>query len=79
MTINVLFFASLREATKTRELSLSLPDTLSTKALADKLEHDYVGLSLKGSLCAINEHYAEPDDLLNEGDTVAFFPPVSGG
>lgn len=79
MTINVLFFATLREATNTRELKLSLDDNLSTRALASKLERDYAGLSLKGSLCAINEQYAAPDDLLNEGDTVAFFPPVSGG
>ncbi len=79
MTINVLFFASLREITNTRELSLSLTESLSTRALADKLEHDYAGLSLSGSLCAINEHYANPDDLITEGDTVAFFPPVSGG
>ena len=79
MTVNVLFFASLREATNTRELSLSLELPLSTRALADKLEQDYSELSLKGSLCAINEQYANPDDLIHEGDTVAFFPPVSGG
>ncbi len=79
MTVNVLFFASLREATNTRELSLSLDQPLSTRALAQQLERDFAGLSLSGSLCAINEQYAKPDDLLNEGDTVAFFPPVSGG
>ncbi len=79
MTVNVLFFASLREATNTRELSLSLAEPLSTRALAEQLERDFAGLSLSGSLCAINEQYATPDDVLSEGDTVAFFPPVSGG
>jgi sulfur-carrier protein len=47
--------------------------------LANRLEHSYRGLSLSGSLCAINEHYAEPEQMIQAGDTVAFFPPVSGG
>ncbi|MCA9836865.1 MAG: molybdopterin converting factor subunit 1 [Trueperaceae bacterium] len=79
MTVQVLFFASLREAANTRELQLSLDAPLNVRNLATRIERDYKGLELSGSLCAINEHYVDPDTLINEGDTIAFFPPVSGG
>ena len=79
MNVNVLFFASLREAADTRQLELSLENATTLRQLAERLEQDYQGLSLRGSLCAVNERYADPEHLLNEGDTVAFFPPVSGG
>jgi sulfur-carrier protein len=78
MTVNILFFASLREKMG-RELEYPLDTPLSLRELATRLEQTYTGLSLSGTLCAINEQYADPETLLNAGDTVAFFPPVSGG
>jgi molybdopterin synthase sulfur carrier subunit len=30
-------------------------------------------------MVAVNEEYAEPDDVIKSGDTVALIPPVSGG
>ncbi len=78
MTINILFFASLR-ATAGRQQEVSLESPLTLRELAQRLEHTYTGLSLGGTLCAINEQYADPDTLIQSGDTVAFFPPVSGG
>jgi sulfur-carrier protein len=77
--IKVLFFANLRETVKERQLELSLETPLSVRQLAGTLEQAHAGLSLSGSLCAINEQYAEPEHLIQSGDTVAFFPPVSGG
>lgn len=79
MTVSVLFFATLREHIGKRELQLELPSSLSLRQLAERLEADYKGLSLSGSLCAINEQYSDPDATIQAGDTVAFFPPVSGG
>jgi len=79
MTVTVLFFASLREAVGQRQLELSLTEPLNVRQLADRLEAQHSGLSLTGTLCALNEHYIEPTQTLSEGDTVAFFPPVSGG
>ena len=77
--ITVLFFASLREKINKKQLELTLENALSVRELATRLEQSHPGLSLTGSLCAINEHYAEPEHLIQMGDTVAFFPPVSGG
>lgn len=79
MTVTVLFFAQLREHTQQKQLQLTLDAPVSLRELATQLESRFAGLSLSGSLCAVNEVYANPADVVTEGDTVAFFPPVSGG
>ena len=76
--IKVLFFASLREQLGERELSMNLAHPKSVRDLADELESHH-NLSLAGALVAINEAYAAAKDMVEPGDTVAFFPPVSGG
>ena len=78
MSINILFFASLREKVG-RGVEYPLASPLTLRELATRLEQSHSGLSLTGTLCAINEQYADPETLVNAGDTVAFFPPVSGG
>ena len=30
-------------------------------------------------MIAVNESYVRPDELLHEGDELAFIPPVAGG
>ena len=62
-----------------RELALELPEGLSVREVAARLEADHPGLTLQGALCAVNEAYVSPDYKVSSGDTVAFFPPVSGG
>ena len=78
MTIQVLFFAGLRERFGERELRLELSSPHTVKGLAERLEHDYQ-LSLEGALVAVNEHYVSLDYLLVDGDVLALFPPVAGG
>jgi sulfur-carrier protein len=78
MTVNILFFANLREKVG-RGVEYPLSSPLTLRELATQLEQTHTGLSLSGTLCAINEQYADPETLVNAGDTVAFFPPVSGG
>ena len=58
---------------------LELPENSSVREVAARLEADHPGLTLKGALCAVNESYVSPDHKVSSGDTVAFFPPVSGG
>ena len=79
MTIHLLLFASYRDRVGQREMTLELPDHTTVRGVADKLQADYPDLSLKGALCALNEQYVSPDQEVSEGDTLAFFPPVSGG
>ena len=80
MTVHLLLFASYRDQVGQREMRLELPNTSFTvREVAEKLQNDYPDLSLKGALCALNEQYVSPEQEVEEGDTLAFFPPVSGG
>lgn len=79
MTVTVLLFASYREKAGERARRLDLPEGSTVRDAAREIEGAFVDVSLQGALCAVNEAYASPDAVLTEGDTVAFFPPVSGG
>jgi molybdopterin converting factor subunit 1 len=79
MTVTVLLFASYREKAGERARQLELPEGSTVRDAAREVERAFAGLPLQGALCAVNEAYASPDAVLADGDTVAFFPPVSGG
>lgn len=79
MTLEVLFFATYREQVGQKTVELELPDGATVRDAAAALGADYPTLELKGALAARNEVYATPDETLQEGDTLAFFPPVAGG
>ncbi|MEM7737579.1 MAG: molybdenum cofactor biosynthesis protein MoaE [Deinococcota bacterium] len=78
MIVQILLFASYREVIGDKEVSLECPLGTTARSCATLVEQTY-GISLKGALCAINEHYADPDTVIQASDKVAFFPPVSGG
>jgi len=80
MNITVLFFASLAEKTQQGQQQLSLADNLSLSDLYTQLQQQY-GFELDTSKVrvAINDEFASWDDAINDGDTIAFIPPVAGG
>ena len=77
--VTVLFFARLREAAGVERLNVPLMSATTVADLAHGLERERPGLRLAGSLCSVDERYAEPRHLLRGGETVAFLPPISGG
>ena len=81
MEIKVLFFASCRELVGNSEMSLSLPDHSSVSDLLARLGQVHPRLrEMEGSLMvSVNQAYVDRTRQLNEGDEVAFIPPVSGG
>lgn len=82
-TITVLFFASLREQLQQEKLTVSFNPAWQT---ADDLRAHLSQLLNTQALeansqlrCAVNHALANFQTPIAAGDTVAFFPPVTGG
>jgi len=81
MTIRILFFASYRELLGSGELLLDLPGPGTVSDLLQDLwdrGEPYSALPAS-PVVAVNREFATLDTLLEEGDEVAFVPPVAGG
>ncbi|PCJ87981.1 MAG: molybdopterin synthase sulfur carrier subunit [Thiotrichaceae bacterium] len=77
MSINVQFFASLRELLGKQQTNLEYEPSLTVSHVWEKA---CSGIAMPdNTLCAINMEYVKPGTQVNEGDEVAFFPPVTGG
>lgn len=77
MTITVKFFASLSEQLGKKEVLLEAQEELTLESIWQLVNGDMV-IPAK-LLMAINMEYAQLSDSVNDGDEVAFFPPVTGG
>ncbi len=79
--VKVLFFASLKDRTGTRQTTIELPDHAVVSDLKSNLEAAFPELSeaLGSTLVSINREFAFDEDPVPEGAEVALFPPVSGG
>lgn len=76
VVIKVLYFASLREQVG-KSCEQIAPCGIKT---ASDVWQKTNGCALSAaSLVAINMQYAKPEDKVQDGDEVAFFPPVNGG
>ena len=75
MTLTVLYFAALREE-KGRSV-----ETLEKVALMSVGELFFMLFSRShtGIRFALNQRYVSADTLLEDGDEVAFLPPLGGG
>ena len=83
LTVNLRYFASLREALGDREV-LRLPAGSTLGALRDALiarggRHAEVLARGRAVRCALNQLMTDEATLLPDGAEVAFFPPVTGG
>ena len=81
MKVLVLFFAGLAEAAGSRSIEINLPESARARDAMDECLRRVSALApaLKGTVLAVNDAYADPDQPLNPGDVVALIPPVSGG
>jgi sulfur-carrier protein len=73
----VMFFAHLRDAVGEESVSVDL--TGKTVAEAKAILSEQYGVNLDSVMAAVNEEFASDEDVLSDGDVVAFIPPVSGG
>lgn len=84
ITVNVLYFARLREAFGIASENIALPDGVTAAGLLDLLRGR--GEAWARELAAgrpyriaVNQDMAAPETPLDDGDEVAIFPPVTGG
>jgi molybdopterin synthase sulfur carrier subunit len=76
-TTVIKYFASLREKVGRAEDVLDMSEPATVAELWQRLHDDAL---LPDTLrVAINHEFAMPDDMVQPGDEIAFFPPVTGG
>jgi molybdopterin synthase catalytic subunit len=79
--ISVLLFGQARELAGTTETWIEVPSGATVGDALAALEARYPALAPldRVLLTAVNETYATRDEAVAAGDTLAVFPPVSGG
>jgi len=77
--VNVLYFASLRDAARVAGETVAT-DAANLRALYDELQDRHqLPFPARQLRVAVNGEFAQWDAELREGSDVAFIPPVSGG
>ena len=78
--VKVKCFSQVKYALGTHELALELEIGTTTtgldKLIREKAEGKLDGVSLR---VAVNQKYVPEETVLDDGDEVAFIPPVQGG
>jgi len=81
MRIQVLYFASAREAAGVGAEAIDVPEGARVGALRALLggRHPRLAAAWPTTRFAVGERFAADDDPLETGAVVALIPPVSGG
>ena len=81
MQINVLYFASFRDAAGRDRESRELPEGSSVADLWGKLQSEIPSLRAFTRMPppAVNRAHVDGGRMLADGDEVAFLPPIAGG
>lgn len=80
--IDVLYFARFAEALDTNKEQIALNDINTADDLIDLLHKrgsKWQNTLNQSALIAINQTMSKRSDYIQDGDEIAFFPPVSGG
>ncbi len=81
MKVKVLYFSSLKDRLKISNEIIDINEKTTVRSFLQILKERYPQFekNFDNVMIAVNEEYANPDQILNDGDTVAVIPPVSGG
>ena len=81
INIEVLLFGACKEVARVSELRFELTAPATAATAWTELKRRFADLERfeRSALIAVNEEHARRDHPLKDGDTVAIFPPVSGG
>ncbi|MGB7069195.1 MAG: MoaD/ThiS family protein [Pyrinomonadaceae bacterium] len=79
MTVKVLFFGAVADATGIRETRLELEPPSTAADAFGRILYIYPNLSGQGLFYAVNHEYATGTEALADCDELAIFTAVSGG
>jgi molybdopterin converting factor subunit 1 len=81
ISINLLYFAFVKDKTGVEFDLLDLPSDTSIKSLIKIILEKYPSLSNIIDMIKISVNYkiVDVDTILKDGDEIAFLPPISGG
>jgi molybdopterin converting factor subunit 1 len=81
MRVTVRLFARLRDIAGAAELSREMAPGTTIRNVWHELAGEFPEFSAyeRSISSAVNTDYARMDQVLRDGDEVAFLPPVSGG
>ncbi|MFT5712851.1 MAG: molybdopterin synthase sulfur carrier subunit [Glaciecola sp.] len=80
--INIRFFAMLRERLGVDKLDYEYTDEKTVSDIKEKLialGEPWTLLAEQDVLIALNQTLTSASATVNDGDEIAFFPPVTGG
>ena len=79
--VKLLLFAVLRDIVGADEQNLTLTKGATADEVWQSLRERHSSLSgyQHAPMTAVNMQYVQPSAVLNDGDELAFIPPVSGG
>ena len=80
MKVKLLYFAVLRDIAGKRDDVIELPEGTRAADVWQRFREQHRELrDYAQPMTAINESYADADQVLRDGDELAFIPPVAGG
>ena len=77
--MRVALFAAARERAGKSVLEVELPDGATVDALLRAVTQQVPSLASLTMRVAVNQEFAERDDVIPTGAEVALIPPVAGG
>ncbi len=78
MQVSVKYFASLRELIGEATSVIDIDENFTVSDLWHQVISNK-NIEFDNVMMTVNLEYVKPEHLLNAGDEVAFFPPVTGG
>lgn len=80
MKIKVLGFGIVREIFGNQSVEIDIDEGLTVSGLREILESGFPKMStLKSYMIALDEEYADEDQVISNLNEIAVIPPVSGG
>lgn len=79
MIVTIVPFASVKNILQYETKEMTVEDGTSVKLLMEQLVFEQPALKNLKLLFAANKEYVAAEYILNNGDELAIFPPVSGG